>query len=84
MQTNNPQGTVQAHVGFVPQMKLTEHERSEWQRFATALYTREQNAIASEINVAACLGWAIPLSQFDRIASMYRAWLVFGEYPAAL
>jgi len=56
----------------------TEHERSEWSRAARSLYGRGANAKGHALSVAATK-FSLRVADFDRVASIYRAWLVFDD-----
>ncbi len=57
---------------------LLPHEVAEWSRCAKALYARGMNDGAHIVSAAAALR-VLPIAQYDRAASIYRAWLVFDE-----
>jgi len=59
-------------------MVLNDHERQEWSRCAKAMYSRGQNALGHLLSACAAKG-IMPIEQFNRAASVYRAWLVFDE-----
>lgn len=61
----------------------TPHEKHEWARFATVLYSKRLNAFAHKFSAAAALPRyaAIDLQTFDQLQEMYRHWLCFDEYP---
>jgi hypothetical protein len=64
----------------------TQHEKHEWSRFATVLYSKRLNAFAHKFSAAAALprNAEIDLKLFDQLQQMYRAWLVFDEYPESV
>jgi hypothetical protein len=59
-------------------MTLTDHDKAEYARCAQAMYARGQNANGHLLSAVAAKG-VVPIQQFDRAASVYRAWLVFDE-----
>jgi len=61
----------------------TQHEKHEWSRFATVLYSKRLNAVAHKFSAAAALprNSAIDLQTFDQLQDMYRHWLCFDQYP---
>lgn len=65
-----------------PVMEPSEHEKSEWSRFARAAYAAGRNGIGHRFSMAATLrrGEAMALWRFDHLQAEYRAWLVFGEF----
>jgi hypothetical protein len=60
-------------------MQITDHEKTEWSRYADACrekgYVNRAKYIADTI---AC--GTLALINFDEIAALYRRWLVFGEF----
>lgn len=62
----------------------TRHEKSEWSRFAVACYNAGRNDLghfASMRCAALREGQSMPVDVYDRIAGLYRDWLVFGTMP---
>jgi hypothetical protein len=62
-------------------MTLTNHERAEFQRMATAAYKSGRNPVGHRFSVAGALA-TLELSRFDALMNEYREWLVFG-WPKA-
>lgn len=59
-------------------MTLTAHEAGEFSRAAKAMYSRGANELGHLLSAVAAKK-TVPLSQYDRAAGAYRAWLVFDE-----
>lgn len=59
------------------------HNKREWSRFAGAARSAGRHSVADLALTAAALpdGTRISTRHFDTLQSMYRAWLVFGEWP---
>lgn len=64
---------------------VTAHEKAEWSRFAQAAYAAGSNSTGHRFSALAALpdGSRMTSSVFDSVQYTYRAWLVFGEMPAA-
>ena len=64
---------------------ITNHEKSEWSRFAQAAYARGDNATGHRFSAAASLptNAEMTVAHFDSLQRDYRAWLVFNEFPCA-
>ena len=62
-------------------MRLTHHEVMEWGRAAQAMYARGQNDLGRVLSATAAIGEHVDigLGEYDRAATIYRAWLVFDE-----
>lgn len=61
---------------------ITEHEKTEWSRYAQAAYVAGRNDIGHKMSVAASLpkGAQMTVSNYDALMSSYRAWLTFNEF----
>ena len=61
----------------------TEHEKNEWSRCATAMYANDCNPAGHLLSMSAAYPKGAPMavSRFDKVASIYRAWLCFNEFP---
>lgn len=63
---------------------ITQHEKSEWSRFAQAAYARRDNATGHRFSVAASVphGYRMPVAHFDGLMRDYRARLCFNKFPS--
>ena len=63
---------------------VTNWEKSEWTRLATAAYAQGVNAIGHRYSAAAALpnGTRLDCATYDRLQGPYRQWLVFNIMPA--
>ena len=61
----------------------TQHEKHEWSRFATVLYSKRLNGFAHTFSASAALprNAEMDLKLFDQLQEIYRDWLVFDNYP---
>lgn len=65
-------------------IRVTEHDLREWSRCAQAMYRNGRNSFGHKLSAAAAVlqhGDNISAERFDELQSVYRAWLVFNEYP---
>jgi hypothetical protein len=60
---------------------ITQHEKREWARLAAAAFRVHCYALGTLFSSVAVLpaGTPIDVRTFDRLQSIYRHWLVFGE-----
>jgi hypothetical protein len=63
-------------------MTITDHEAAEFARAAQAMYKRGQNDLGHLLSATSAVRH-VPIVQYDRAASAYRAWLVFDEPKGA-
>lgn len=66
-----------------PTITPTDHMRNEWRRAADAFQSAGCAAYARTFRYFADRSSLAP-STYDTLASAYRAWLVFGEFPPAI
>ena len=62
----------------------TEHEKSEWSRFAQAAYKAGRNDLGHRFSMAAACtlkGQAIDGERFYALQDIYRDWLCFNRFP---
>lgn len=65
-------------------MTITDWERGEWSRFATAAYKAGHNKVGNRYSAAAAIpkvDKGMVISLYDRLMADYRRWLVFNEFP---
>jgi hypothetical protein len=63
-------------------MTVTDHERREWSRMAQAAYAVDRNDVGHRYSVASAILKETDVRTFDALMNGYRAWLVFGTWPA--
>ena len=59
-------------------IRVTEHERNEWQRLAVDAYRTGRNFYGHQYSVQAATAKDLPLDVYDTLMLIYRRWLVFG------
>jgi len=64
---------------------VTEHDKAEWARCAQAMYAAGRNPAGHLLSMSAAYprNAQMDAARFDRVQAIYRAWLVFGEFPQA-
>lgn len=58
------------------------HEKAEWSRLAQNAYSINRNDLGHKFSAAASIpsGWMMPVDRFDYLQSIYRHWLVTGQF----
>jgi len=66
-------------------MTVTNYEKNEWSRLATAAYAIGMNGIGHRYSTAASIpnGARLPLATYDALQAGWRAWLVFNDFSKA-
>lgn len=65
-------------------VRPTQHEKDEWLRMSAAAFNERLYLVGRRFAEVAALGPRADLriDVFDSLQAEYRAWLVFGEWPA--
>lgn len=63
-------------------MTPSRHTKNEWARFAQDCYRKDHNQLGHRFSTLAALphNGQIEVRHYDNMQSIYRSWLVFGEF----